>query len=94
MLNGNWTESEKLIQDLANEGLLQSYRHSCQARIRWSRIRGLDADGDLPCRRGGHSMCIDEQNGLIYLFGGWDGQRSILGCRECRSVNGCGGKWV
>lgn len=22
-------------------------------------------------------MCVDEQNGLVYLFGGWDGQRSL-----------------
>ena len=22
-------------------------------------------------------MCMDEQNGIIYLFGGWDGQRSL-----------------
>lgn len=77
VLNGNWSDAEKLVQDCANEGLLQSYRQSCQARIRWSRVRGLDADGDVPCRRGCHAMCIYEQNGLIYLFGGWDGQRSL-----------------
>ena len=45
--------------------------------MRWTRICGLDPDGDVPCRRGGHAMCIDEDAGLVYLFGGWDGQRSL-----------------
>ena len=45
--------------------------------MRWARVRGLDPDGDVPCRRGGHAMCIDEQGGIVYLFGGWDGQRSL-----------------
>ncbi|KAI0744125.1 Muskelin N-terminus-domain-containing protein [Daedaleopsis nitida] len=77
VLQGNWPDAEKLIKDCADAGLLSSYRHACQPCMRWSRIQGLDADGDIPCRRGGHAMCIDEQNGLIYLFGGWDGQRSL-----------------
>lgn len=77
VLQGNWSGAEKLIKDCADAGLLSSYRHACQPSMRWSRIRGLDADGDMPCRRGGHAMCIDEQNGLVYLFGGWDGQRSL-----------------
>ncbi|KAI8992965.1 Muskelin N-terminus-domain-containing protein [Trametes punicea] len=77
VLNGDWTRTEALIRECSNAGLLRSYRQACQARTRWTRIRGLDADGDVPCRRGGHAMCMDEQNGVIYLFGGWDGQRNL-----------------
>ena len=77
VLHGNWAEAEKVIRDCAKEGLLRSYRQACEASMRWTRIRGMDPDGDIPCRRGGHAMCIDEENGLIYLFGGWDGQRSL-----------------
>ncbi|EJF65436.1 hypothetical protein DICSQDRAFT_79600 [Dichomitus squalens LYAD-421 SS1] len=77
VLNGAWAEAEKLIRDCADAGLLRGYRHACQTRMRWTQIRGLDPDGDVPCRRGGHAMCIDEDAGLIYLFGGWDGQRSL-----------------
>ncbi|KAI0335160.1 hypothetical protein GY45DRAFT_1317686 [Cubamyces sp. BRFM 1775] len=77
VLHGNWSRTEQLIRDCSDAGLLRSYRQSCQARTRWTRIRGLDADGDVPCRRGGHAMCMDEQNGIIYLFGGWDGQRNL-----------------
>ncbi|KAI0358515.1 hypothetical protein OH77DRAFT_1189211 [Trametes cingulata] len=77
VLHGDWPRAEQLIRDSADAGLLRSYRQACQARTRWTRIRGLDADGDVPCRRGGHAMCMDEQNGVIYLFGGWDGQRNL-----------------
>ncbi|KAI0685090.1 Muskelin N-terminus-domain-containing protein [Cerioporus squamosus] len=77
VLQGNWAEAEKIVRDCGNEGLLRSYRQACEAGMRWTRIRGMDPDGDVPCRRGGHAMCIDEENGMIYLFGGWDGQRSL-----------------
>ncbi len=77
VLQGNWAEAEKVIRDCANDGLLRSYRQGCEASMRWTRIRGMDPDGDVPCRRGGHAMCIDEEYGFIYLFGGWDGQRSL-----------------
>ncbi|OSD06938.1 hypothetical protein PYCCODRAFT_1359801 [Trametes coccinea BRFM310] len=77
VLQGNWFRTEQLLRECSDAGLLRSYRQACQARTRWTRIRGLDADGDVPCRRGGHAMCMDEQNGMIYLFGGWDGQRNL-----------------
>ncbi|KAI0829852.1 Muskelin N-terminus-domain-containing protein [Trametes gibbosa] len=77
VLQGNWQRTEQLIRDCADAGLLQSYRQTCQARTRWTRIHAFDADGDIPCRRGGHAMCMDEDNGIVYLFGGWDGQRDL-----------------
>lgn len=27
--------------------------------------------------RGGHQMCIDDEEGSIYLFGGWDGKKDL-----------------
>jgi hypothetical protein len=27
--------------------------------------------------RGGHQMCIDVSNQLIYIFGGWDGSKEL-----------------
>ncbi|KAL1942840.1 hypothetical protein VTO73DRAFT_5080 [Trametes versicolor] len=77
VLSGDWRRAEELIRDCASVGLLENYRQACQARTRWTRIKGLDADGDVPCRRGGHAMCIDEMAAVIYLFGGWDGQRNL-----------------
>ena len=30
-------------------------------------------EGNAPCGRGGHQMCIDPEEEKIYLFGGWNG---------------------
>lgn len=47
-------------------------------------------DGDAPCGRGGHQMCIDTEEEKIYLFGGWNGQHDLadLWCYHIRE-----GRW-
>ncbi|KZT10880.1 uncharacterized protein LAESUDRAFT_643350 [Laetiporus sulphureus 93-53] len=77
VLNGDWSATERIVHSLSSSGLLDSYRYACQPRAHWTRLHGLDADGDVPSRRSGHAMCMDEKNGLIYLLGGWEGQRSL-----------------
>ncbi|OBZ70545.1 Muskelin [Grifola frondosa] len=77
VLHGDWARAEELVRSASDAGLLASFRHACQPHAQWTRLRGLDADGDVPRRRGGHAMCMDTQGGLVYLFGGWDGQRSL-----------------
>ena len=34
-------------------------------------------DVTSPGMRGGHQMCIDSSGQLIYMFGGWDGNRDL-----------------
>lgn len=77
VLQGNWDDAEALLAQASNAGLFQSYLQSCQPHAQWRRLHGLDADGDSPSKRGGHAMCIDPDNGHIYLFGGWDGYKSL-----------------
>ncbi|KAJ2383007.1 hypothetical protein GGI05_005462, partial [Coemansia sp. RSA 2603] len=36
----------------------------------------LYASADPPAR-GGHQMCIDNEDRLVYLYGGWDGSRNL-----------------
>ncbi|KAI0049849.1 hypothetical protein FA95DRAFT_1537340 [Auriscalpium vulgare] len=74
---GDWAEAETAVQLAASTGLFDAYMRSTPPRAIWKRIYGSSADGDVPSRRGGHAMCIDEANGLIYLFGGWDGEKSL-----------------
>ena len=74
---GDWLEAESVLTRASSQGLFDAYLHSTQPHSVWRRIYGLDPDGDVPSRRGGHAMCIDEANGLIYMFGGWDGQKSL-----------------
>ncbi|TFY80985.1 hypothetical protein EWM64_g3025 [Hericium alpestre] len=75
--NGNWSAAEQAIDNAASAGLFDAYLNSKQPHAVWRRLYGVDANGDVPSRRGGHAMCIDEQHGHIYMFGGWDGQKSL-----------------
>ncbi|KAI5116498.1 hypothetical protein M0805_009923 [Coniferiporia weirii] len=77
VLRGDWAAAEQQLRKLASAGLFSSYIHSCTPRAHWRRLRGTDANGDFPCKRGGHAMCMDIEGGLIYLFGGYDGQKSL-----------------
>jgi hypothetical protein len=77
VLQGTWTDSEALFSEASSAGLLDAYIQSCQPHSQWKRLHGVDADGDAPSKRGGHAMALDPENGLIYLLGGWDGQKSL-----------------
>jgi|SRR5579863_5284812 len=74
---GNWAEVERVLQLAANAGLLDTFSREAPAQATWTRLCGTNADGDTPRQRGGHAMCIDEAAGRIYLYGGWDGERSL-----------------
>lgn len=77
VLRGDWAASEAQLKSVSAADLFSEFIHSCTPRTRWKRLRGTDANGDAPGQRGGHAMCMDVENGLIYLFGGYDGQRSL-----------------
>ncbi|KAG1767395.1 Muskelin N-terminus-domain-containing protein [Suillus occidentalis] len=77
VLQGTWAESEALLSEASSAGLLDAYIQFCQPHSQWKRLHGVDADGDAPSKRGGHAMALDPDNGLIYLLGGWDGQKSL-----------------
>lgn len=57
---------------------LTHMRHS-RMPMSWTRLCHPSADGDAPRQaprqRRGHSMCIDEDAGRIFLCGWWDGER-------------------
>jgi hypothetical protein len=74
---GNWPEAERVLQLAADAGLLDTFLREAPAQATWTRLCGTNADGDTPRQRGGHAMCIDEAAGRIYLYGGWDGERSL-----------------
>lgn len=77
VLQGDWQKAEQLIPAIYEAGLFDSYLQAAQPHASWKRLYGTDADGDVPSPRGGHSMCIDPINDMIYLFGGWDGTQSL-----------------
>ncbi|KDN41422.1 hypothetical protein K437DRAFT_279066 [Tilletiaria anomala UBC 951] len=63
--------------------LFSAYLSRTLPRPRWQPIepaepRSADADdAPSPCGRGGHQMCLDSDNGIAYMFGGWDGERDL-----------------
>jgi hypothetical protein len=79
VLYGDFTRTEALLREVGREGLYNSYIHACPPRARWTRLHPVDDDGNpyAPSARGGHAMCMDVDKGLIYLFGGWNGLKSL-----------------
>ena len=76
--DGDWPEAERVLQLAADAGLFDAFAREAPAHATWTRLCGPSAeDGDTPRQRGGHAMCIDEAAGRIYLYGGWDGVRSL-----------------
>lgn len=77
LIRGNWSVVESLIQAAADEALFDDCIRECDPKSLWRRLNGPNPDGDVPCSRGGHQMCIDAAEGVIYMFGGWDGKKNL-----------------
>ncbi|EKM54710.1 uncharacterized protein PHACADRAFT_210495 [Phanerochaete carnosa HHB-10118-sp] len=77
VINGDYTGCEALLASVASAGLFTTSLLSEQPHALWTRLNAVDPDGDAPSARSGHAMCIDQENGQIYLFGGWDGQKNL-----------------
>jgi muskelin len=89
---GAWEEAEAWLEQAAfgsgrcspsastsGAPLFSEYLSRTLPKPTWEPIetqRTADGD-DAPCGRGGHQMCLDSENGIAYLFGGWDGQRDL-----------------
>ncbi|KAG6820280.1 hypothetical protein H0H93_002892 [Arthromyces matolae] len=77
VLRGDWKQAEDTLYKMSKTSLFDSFLHDTQPYAVWKQMHGTDADGDVPSPRGGHAMCIDPINDMIYLFGGWDGGNSL-----------------
>lgn len=62
---------------MTSAGLFDAHLNSSQPRAVWTRLVGTDSDGDIPPARGGHAMCLDPVDEMIYVFGGWNGEKSL-----------------
>ncbi|KAJ3045304.1 Muskelin 1, intracellular mediator containing kelch motif [Rhizophlyctis rosea] len=78
VINGDFEKAEELISQAAARDLFQDYISDCAYKPVWKKIVPADGPmGERPCMRGGHQMCIDQDAGKIYLFGGWDGSKDL-----------------
>jgi len=76
VIKGDWERAEQSLSALSSAGLFASFVNSYQPSARYQRLRGVDANGDAPSKRGGHAM-LDVENQRIYLLGGFDGRKSL-----------------
>ena len=77
VIQGDFVLCEATLNSIASTGLFSSSLLAEQPQAQWFRLHATDMDGDAPGARSGHAMCIDDKNGTIYLFGGWDGQKNL-----------------
>lgn len=77
VLAGEYASAEGIVSEAASSGLLVQHLSTISPTASWTQRTGDDADGDIPCARGGHAMCIDDKRGMIYIHGGFDGKESL-----------------
>jgi hypothetical protein len=77
IVSGDFKNAELALEDAAPVGLYTAYMQTCAPTAVWTQLTGADADGNVPPSRGGHAACIDESAGLLYIHGGWDGERNL-----------------
>jgi muskelin len=77
IITGDFPAAESLFRSAADTDLFATYLQSCRPNLIWARMDGKDPPGGVPTARGGHAMCIDEEGGIIYLHGGFDGEKSL-----------------
>lgn len=77
VLQGAFKDAEKHLQTISSSGLFSSYLQSSYPYAAWDRLIGTDRDGDTPASRSGHAMCLDYINEVIYIHGGYDGEKSL-----------------
>ncbi|KAI8967128.1 Muskelin N-terminus-domain-containing protein [Mycotypha africana] len=78
VIEGDFDKAEHLILEADKEmNIFKSYVEQAKYKAHWQWMNATNDDGDAPCARGGHQMCIDVENDKIYLLGGWDGTREL-----------------
>ncbi|XP_065197118.1 muskelin-like isoform X2 [Sycon ciliatum] len=100
----NFKEAEEMLMKAADDGVFERHCMQSTGVLRWTEIkpssvsqeRNTSEDLCWPIGRGGHDMCVDSEQGFLYLFGGWDGRTDLgdlwrfnirLETWECLSLN-------
>ncbi|KAI9320053.1 muskelin [Dichotomocladium elegans] len=86
VLNSDFDEAERVLEEAHKRGFFEEFITNTEYTPCWKRIWATTTDGDAPCGRGGHQMCIDPDEEKIYLFGGWNGEHDLadLWCYSIR----------
>ncbi|KAJ2082812.1 hypothetical protein H4R24_001270 [Coemansia sp. RSA 988] len=71
----NYDRVEKLLYEAERSGMFQHYSAKIPYASAWKPVNSTAHV--MPSPRGGHQMCMDEDNRVAYLFGGWDGTSNL-----------------
>ncbi|CAG8451778.1 448_t:CDS:10 [Paraglomus occultum] len=77
VIEANFDKAEEIMEMAAGKDFFNEYIRRCSYKPAWRKIEASNADGDSPCMRGGHQMCIDVEAGHVYLLAGWDGTKDL-----------------
>ncbi|GAN02525.1 muskelin [Mucor ambiguus] len=77
VVDGDFEAAERMIRDADEKNIFRSYVENARYLPTWQKLFASNDDGDAPCGRGGHQLCVDADREKIYLFGGWDGNRDL-----------------
>ncbi|GAA5807665.1 hypothetical protein MFLAVUS_001036 [Mucor flavus] len=73
VIDANFGAAEQVLNQAHKREIYKPYSESSPYTPFWKQIE----TDDSPSARGGHQMCINVQDRLIYVFGGWDGKRDL-----------------
>ncbi|KAJ9074574.1 hypothetical protein DSO57_1005025 [Entomophthora muscae] len=74
---GDFEAVEETIIQASSQGYFQEYCSRLPYKPQWKRIYACDSNGVSPVPRGGHQMCLNVPQGIIYVLGGWDGYQDL-----------------
>ncbi|OMJ29827.1 Muskelin [Smittium culicis] len=72
-----YKDVESLIFSAYSGEILKDSSLNIPCASSWLPIHHSCNTNEAPIGRGGHQMCIDDNLGKIYVFGGWDGMRNL-----------------
>ncbi|XP_055704070.1 muskelin [Phlebotomus papatasi] len=86
VIRGDFKETEDFMEQCVDDGLLDAYLSRQDYKASWE-LQDVAETENRPGMRGGHQLVIDNQNGLIYLYAGWDGFEDLsdLWCYSIKS---------
>ncbi|OMJ24594.1 Muskelin [Smittium culicis] len=73
----DYEDIESLVFSAYSGEILKDSSLNIPCTSSWVPVHYSCNTNEVPIGRGGHQMCIDDNQGKIYVFGGWDGMRNL-----------------
>lgn len=75
VIEANFELAQQILKEAHEQrNLFKPYSENAKYTPSWQQI---ETSEDRPSARGGHQMCIDVEDEMIYILGGWDGKQDL-----------------